>query len=66
MKKKYLLKFEVISRHPHSEGHIEDTFEKTISIWPWQNLEEAIFQVEEELQPFGYWSDVNLISTTKI
>lgn len=63
---KYLLKFEVVSDHPHSQGLIEDTFESTITVWPWENLEKRINEKIEALHPVGYWSDLNLVSATKI
>lgn len=63
---KYLLKFEVVSDHPHSRGEVEDTFESTISVLPWEDLEEKINEKIEYLHPVGYWSDINLVSVTKL
>lgn len=63
---KYLLKFEVVSQHPSSEGEIEGSFETTISVWPWQDLEDKIKEKIEMLPPVGIWSDLNLMSITKL
>lgn len=63
---KYLLKFVVVSRHPHSDGHIEDEFETTINVWPWENIDREIEKKIENLHPVGYWSDLDLISCTKL
>lgn len=63
---KYKLVFEVVSQHPDSMGKVETTFEETLRIMPWQNEQEAIQQLMNELPPFGYWSDVNLVSKHKI
>ncbi|BAQ23174.1 hypothetical protein [Edwardsiella phage PEi26] len=56
----------MVSDHPHSQGVIEDTFESTITVLPWENLEKRIIEKIEALHPVGYWSDLNLVSTTKI
>lgn len=63
---KYKLKFEVVSDHPHTPGKVEDTFETIITVWPWENVDAKIQQKIETFGPVGYWSDINLVSKTKL
>lgn len=63
---KYLLKFEVVSDHPHEEGKVQDQFEHIVQVWPWTNLSEIIYDIKEAHAPVGYWSDVNLVDCIKL
>lgn len=65
---KYKYTFEIIDVTPPSMGNRVGTFTvwKYRRVWPWYEPKAFVQEVKESLPPFGVWSDVRLISITRI